>query len=70
MTKMIHLSNTLFWFPSMKNVHKKKIKVSLPPASVAYVVLENMRAKNDFNPCLFKANGMEHFGKKHFLMTS
>lgn len=53
----------------MKNEHKK-IKVSLTPTSVAYVVLENMRAKNDFNPCLFKANGMEHFGKKHFLMTS
>lgn len=47
----------------MKNKHKNKIKVSSSPVSVVYVALQNMKAKNDFNPCLFKANGMEHFGK-------
>lgn len=46
----------------------KKIKVLLILVSVVYVVLENMRVKNDFNLCLFKVNGMEYFGKKYFLM--
>lgn len=49
MTKMIYLSNILFWFPSMKNEHKK-IKVSLTPASVAYVVLEKHESQEQFQP--------------------